>query len=319
MWRTLLIAMAILASPLAALDLEHSDANALVFARRALLRQNVRAKLGLKAGDFAGLDQAQLAKADFNGDGMRDVFVVLRRKATTAVVLYLGTRAGPGAERHAGAVFLADRGDEAIQTEVVKLGSRAYAVVSFTTTVKGKRQSQTTLTRVLIRHGKRAPKLVLAYARSRHLTVAKRYARRSAATLKPAKGGASAKGGAKGRFRLVETTHARLDGTPIPSSEWKRTTSFRQEKDGSLVELSVVSQPVPVALRTEIARRLERAGLAKLAAQHAREAEALAVRKGLKADDPRLLDARAMIERLAARKDAGALRPNPKLSIPDSK
>ena len=281
---------------LPAIDLAASDANCLIYARRALLREPVREVLALERGaKFDDLDQVRKLQLDLDGDEREDLLIALRKGDSLALAVFTGGARGTGAEAFNSVDGVTAAGSVCLRK--LTLHGFDYVVIESTHRVEtGEKDFHETTRAGLYRYVDGAIKEALSYVTAETVTSGGGRVRRETTTALT-----TSTIDSENTLALCATTLDHLDGKQLAGSKSVTTRLYSHVGKGDIRPGALTSAPAPVACRLAVARELERAGLAADALTHAREGAAVARTANLAPDDPRRLDATALVERLKAR------------------
>lgn len=271
----------LLAGPLAAMD-----ADALRYARRVLLDEAARKTLGMEVRDLGGLTACDTVKGDFDGDSKPDVACVARKDLQCVVALFSGKAAKDAPD----STFSLQTASAPV-AGVLKLAGRDAVRLEFSVTAATQAETVQTRTWVILRWNDTAWVNALELEAWRKRESGARF--RTEASAEITTTGST--------MTWTRRTREYLDGKVLQGADTTTSGTLKIMSDGRLEVLADQAPATPVPTRVQLARTLEREGLPQIALEHARAAVTQAESEKLPRDDARLLDARALKQRLQAR------------------
>jgi hypothetical protein len=262
------------------------DIEAVRFARRALLDAEARKHLQCGVGEVEHLSACHFAKGDFDGDGKADEAALTRRDKKAVLALFA---AGREQASPTGIMLLSNEPDSS--AAVQKMPGRDCLSVSI---VARHEDTETTCCRLFRWDGKSWVQ-ALEFNSSVTRTEARGRFRRETRT------GIEV---CDAKAELVMTSRDVLDGKELAGSATRTTVMLELTTEGAYCKGASAGEDTPIPTRVQLARTLEREGLDALALEQAEAALAKAERDKLAENDARLLDARALRQRLKTRVEA---------------
>lgn len=276
-----LLLLALFSAPLMAMDAE-----GVRLARRTLLDEGARKYLDAGVGDVGALSACQVLRGDFDGDGKADFAAVVRNGKAVVAALFPASR-----DASAPLSIMKLRMEIAPDARVVAtVGRDCVCLQTLRKTDVDGETREITEGKLLRWHDGWLDALQFTPAQTRVAAQA-RFRRETTARVETR--------GAK--CELVTESRDLLDGKELEGSQTRTTAELTVAEGGAFVLGKSSGEDTPVPTRVQLARTLEREGLLQLAVEQAREATAKAERDKLAANDARLLDARAVQQRLEAR------------------
>ena len=266
-----------------------ADGDAPLFARRALLSPDVRARLGVGVGDYARLEHASLLHADLAGSGKPGVVALMHAKGAVAAAWFADPDAAAAPDSCTG--FAA--AGEMTATVAPFAGAGAVWV---RTTLKTS-ELETTHCRVLRLWRGRLVRTLGFRESALEKHPDNRTARRWQVSVEAS----------SPLLALLIRRDDELDGESLAGTHAAARLQFEPDGCGGWRFAGASTDCADTAERCRAARLLERDGLNAEALRQAREALQVAKEDGLPADNPRRLEAAALVGRLEARIPAASL------------
>lgn len=274
-----LLALLVLVAP----ALSAMDADSLRFARRTLLNEQARKHLDARVGEVANINTCVVLAGDFDGDGKPDSAAVICRDRRLVLALF---PAWPEAEAPISILMLTT--DKEPSAAVSTLPGRDCVALSEKSNTEELHLTSTELWRWQEGTWRKALSYTALECRR---AAAGRFERLTTTRI----------AGREGVAELITESRDTLDGTDLEGSRTRTTIALSVDSNGLYVRGKSSGEDTPVPTRVQLARTLEREGLLDLALEQAAAAVTKAERDKLASNDARLLDARALHQRLEAR------------------